>query len=401
MKNTPEILYLSYDGMTDPLGPSQVLPYLAGLSQRGFRITLISFEKKNIPESSREIIQNYCTTEKIHWIPLSYHKNPPVLSTILDLVNLNKEIKKLLKTTRFDLIHCRSYLTPLTIPKGIPWIFDMRGFYADERVDGKLWNLKNPLYRFIYSYFKKKESLFLRSADYVISLTHAAADLIKSTYGNKIKNLEVIPCCTDEDLFNPDLYDRNQIRKRLGWDHSTVYLYVGSLGTWYLVKEMIDFFAEARKMNSNAIFCIVTRDNADQYVKYAADTGLPKNSICVYSASRMEVPQYIAAADAGIFFIRPAYSKMASSPVKQGEMMAMGLPVLALSGTGDTDYIISTYHSGIKVSDTSSIAYKKALNDWNLTTFNPVEIRKGAIDYFSLHKGVDLYTKVYRRLLNL
>ena len=40
------ILYLSYDGMTDPLGQSQVLPYLAGLSKKGFRFHLISFENK-------------------------------------------------------------------------------------------------------------------------------------------------------------------------------------------------------------------------------------------------------------------------------------------------------------------------------------------------------------------
>jgi len=34
------VLYLSYDGMTDPLGGSQVLPYLVGLSKLGHRITL-------------------------------------------------------------------------------------------------------------------------------------------------------------------------------------------------------------------------------------------------------------------------------------------------------------------------------------------------------------------------
>ena len=41
------VLYLSYDGMSDPLGQSQVLPYLAGLTRRGHRITLVSFEKNS------------------------------------------------------------------------------------------------------------------------------------------------------------------------------------------------------------------------------------------------------------------------------------------------------------------------------------------------------------------
>ena len=35
-------LYISYDGMTDPLGRSQVLPYLEGLAKRGHEITLVS-----------------------------------------------------------------------------------------------------------------------------------------------------------------------------------------------------------------------------------------------------------------------------------------------------------------------------------------------------------------------
>ena len=38
-------LYLSYDGISDPLGQSQVLPYLKGLARLGHKIHLISFEK--------------------------------------------------------------------------------------------------------------------------------------------------------------------------------------------------------------------------------------------------------------------------------------------------------------------------------------------------------------------
>ena len=42
MKN---ILFISYDGMTDPLGQSQVIPYLQGLSKKGFQFYLLSCEK--------------------------------------------------------------------------------------------------------------------------------------------------------------------------------------------------------------------------------------------------------------------------------------------------------------------------------------------------------------------
>ena len=45
------VLYLSYDGALDPLGQSQVVPYVTGLASLGFRMCLVSFEK---PESLRD-----------------------------------------------------------------------------------------------------------------------------------------------------------------------------------------------------------------------------------------------------------------------------------------------------------------------------------------------------------
>ena len=41
-----KVLYITYDGLTDPLGASQVLPYLSGMADAGIKFTVISFEKK-------------------------------------------------------------------------------------------------------------------------------------------------------------------------------------------------------------------------------------------------------------------------------------------------------------------------------------------------------------------
>ena len=41
-----KVLYITYDGLTDPLGQSQVLPYLFWLSKKGYHFTVLSFEKK-------------------------------------------------------------------------------------------------------------------------------------------------------------------------------------------------------------------------------------------------------------------------------------------------------------------------------------------------------------------
>jgi hypothetical protein len=39
------VLYISYNGMLDPLGQSQVIPYLRELSTLGVRFTLLSYER--------------------------------------------------------------------------------------------------------------------------------------------------------------------------------------------------------------------------------------------------------------------------------------------------------------------------------------------------------------------
>lgn len=164
------VLYLSYDGLTDPLGQSQILPYVIGLSEKEYRFTIISFEKRGKFEKQKEEIQQLCRQHSIKWIPLCYHKSPPVLSTLFDVWKLWQVVKQEYKANRFRIIHCRSYITSLVGLRakkkwGVKFIFDMRGFWADERADGGLWNLKNPLYRTIYRYFKKKEKEFLTEAD--------------------------------------------------------------------------------------------------------------------------------------------------------------------------------------------------------------------------------------------
>lgn len=107
------VLYLSYDGMTDPLGQSQVLPYLVGLSKQGYQFTLISFEKEERVEKGRAVIEKICRENNIQWCPLLYTKTPPVLSTLKDIRSLKRKITSLQSQSRFDLVHCRSYITAL------------------------------------------------------------------------------------------------------------------------------------------------------------------------------------------------------------------------------------------------------------------------------------------------
>lgn len=396
------ILYISYDGMTDPLGQSQVLPYLVGLSAKGYKITLLSCEK-NENWHHRDLIQSICTKHHINWQPTKYTRKPPIFSTIKDVKNLKKAAASLHDKIAFDIVHCRSYIAAIVgqwMKKkyGLAFVFDMRGFWADERVDGGLWNLKKPVYKQVFQYFKKKEKQFLREADAIVSLTNAAKIEIDNWSVAHVP-ITVIPCCVDMDVFDPEALDANKInalRRKADIPNNKLVLgYVGSLGTWYLLGEMLEFFVHWLKSHPDTVLFFVTNEPKDTILKVASELRIDADKIRIIASSRSDMPYYISLMDIGMFFIKNAYSKIASSPVKQGELMAMGVPVICNSGVGDSDFIITKYKAGELVHSYDEQGFSQAINRLKSEMNHPENIRAGAADYFGLQAGVDAYAAIY------
>jgi len=324
------ILFVSYDGMTDSLGQSQVLPYIREISKKNYRYTLISFEKDARYKQHHKTIESICANSEIDWIPISYSGSIPIISTIWNVYRLKREVFKLHKRRPIDLFHSRSHVPSLAahslfLKKNVPFLFDMRGFWADERVDGKVWDLSNPIFKKVYTFFKRKEIEFLIDAGAVISLTENGKDEILSWQSKqttpralreKKLDISVIPCCVDTELFNPLTVSSEtkaalQISLEIQPDQF-VLGYVGSIGTWYMLPEMLDFFKILLVTKPNAIFLFVSNEG-DKVREQALQKGISENKIRVVSCLHSQVASYISLFTASIYFILPAYSKKASS----------------------------------------------------------------------------------------
>lgn len=390
------VLYLSYDGLTDPLGQSQILPYLKNLAP-GYAIHIISFEKRDRFAAEGARMAGVCSEIGIAWHPLRYHKFPPVLSTLFDLWRLRWDAGRLHRKHKFGIVHCRSYVTSLVglwfkKRHAVRFIFDMRGFWADERVEGDIWNLKNPVFRMIYSFFKKKEREFVSRADHVVALTEKARVEISSW--QLATKVTVIPCCADPDLFDPGHIKaeaRNNLRSELGLRaEDFVLLYLGSWGTWYQTNEMLQFFGMLRESVRGARLLLVTPDAPD-----LTDCEF-KDAVLIRSVPRKEVPLFISLASAGICFILPSFSKKASSATKLAEMLMMGLPVVSNEGWGDVDLYTKTLPGFIAVKDKAD--YPGAIEKL-LQSHSRDQIRAGASDAFSLDQGCQRYGVIYHALV--
>jgi glycosyltransferase involved in cell wall biosynthesis len=401
------ILYLSYDGMTDPLGQSQVLPYLIGLTKAGLNFHIISFEKPKRFELHREHIQKICDENGIIWHPNSYTQKSPLVTTIWDVYRMKKLTKKLHRKFNFYAIHCRSYISALvglSMKKkfGTKFIFDMRGFWADERIDGGLWDLKNPIFKTVYTFFKRKEIQYFKNADYTISLTQNGKEEIESwpIFKNEIPKIQIIPCCVDLDLFNPETIDevkKRDLKSKLKLNEKDYVIgYVGSIGTWYMLSEMLDYFKVLKTTNSHAKFLFVTGEKPENIFKSVFQKGLSEEDVIVTSCLHKDVPLNISIFDTSIFFIRPTYSKKASSPTKQGEIMAMGIPLVCNFGVGDTDGIVEKYKAGKVIKEFNDTNYLASIQ--SPSEIDTALMINGANEFYSLTKGVEKYLFVYKEI---
>jgi glycosyltransferase involved in cell wall biosynthesis len=402
--NEKKIVFLSYDGITDPLGQSQILPYLFGVSSNNnYKITIVSFEKSKNYLQNKDFILNKLEKNNIDWSPLKYTKFPPIFSTLWDIYKLRKAVNKL-KPKGVDLIHCRSYITTLVAlaakkTYNIPFIFDMRGFWADERVDGKIWSLDDFIYKKIYNYFKSKEKEFLQYSDYTISLTKTGEKEILAWNLPNQSKIKVIPCCTDENLFQKK--NIQNVRNELGFNRDDfVISYVGSIGSWYMLDEMLDFFKCLQVKKPNAKFFFITKDNPQLIIEKVKSKKIDISAIKIKPSSREMMPSYIGASNFSIFFILPVFSKKASSPTKMGEIMNLGIPIVCNSGVGDVDEIMGKSMPELLVKDFSNNEYDRVID---LITNNYKPNQKSIVEtshsYYSLEKGIDKYKEVYKEIL--
>lgn len=400
---TPSVLFLSHNGLTEPLGRRQVLPYLVGLCARGWRFTVVSFEKDATATPGEvSAVENAIGHSAIEWRPLRYHRRPPLLATAYDVLQGIQSGRRL--DDRPALIHARSTVPALMarqISRGIgnpcPWIFDLRGLIAEEYVDAGHWRRGGLRHRVTNAV----ERRLVEQAYGLVTLTHRIAGRLPPSGGcNAGRPATVIPCCVDLDVFRPSESRRQEVRHELGLGEDPVLVYSGSLGSWYRLAEIVDFFAEAAQAAPGLRLLLLT-PHKERAMSLTHDRGLASRVI-VRTLTPDAVPRYLSAADAGICFLGRHRSKEASSPTKYGEYLASGLPVITNGWIGDASRLAGET-CWLLVDDFTREAYGKTTARLAELLAQPESTRAAARALaqreFALETAVDRYDALYRRVL--
>jgi glycosyltransferase involved in cell wall biosynthesis len=362
------VLYISYNGMLDALGQSQVIPYLRELSKRGVRFTLLSFERaaaftgKGLQQ--KEELRLSLAADKIEWHCLRYHQTPSLPATIFDVLMGVRAARRIVREQKIDMVHARSHI-PATMALalkrrfGIKMIFDVRGLLADEYVDAGHWQQGSLPYRLT----KEAERRAFAAADGVVTLTESIWPLIKEWDGlrNRTPVHAVIPCCADLELFTFNQVDRDRRRAELGLQERFVIVYSGSIDGWYLTEQMADFFVHVLNQHRDAHLLWLTPTKHERVKSLMQERNISPADYTVVAVAPGDVPSYLSASDAGLAFIKPCLSKLASSPTKYAEYLGCGLPLIINSGIGDSDALITREGVGALLTDFDEENYASAV----------------------------------------
>ena len=361
------VLFISYNGMLDPLGQSQVIPYLRELAKMGVHFTLLSFERESAFGTEGldrcEDLKRQLAASHIEWHWLRYHQKPSLPATMYDVANGVRLAKRLVRRNRIELVHARSHI-PATIALalrrrfGTAMIFDLRGLMADEYVDAEHWRKDSLPYRIT----KSMERRALSAADGIVTLTERIWPIINQWDGLRNRRVahEVVPCCADLELFRFSDYDRARRRQELGVEDRFVLVYSGSIDGWYLTDNMAAFFVTLRKKNPRAHFLWLTTARHERLRALMHARGVSEDDYTVLSAASADVPSYLSASDAGLAFIKPCLSKLASSPTKYAEYLGCGLPLVINAGIGDSDALVTRERIGVLVRSLDEAEYDNA-----------------------------------------
>jgi hypothetical protein len=217
-----------------------------------------------------------------------------------------------------------------------PVLFDSDGLEIDERVEFSGMCSTGFAYRFL----RDAEAQMVRLAQTILVRTSAARAILMARGGPLVGSdaFFIVGNGRDDTVFHPfDEAARLKVRAelRIASDAPLV-LYVGSVGGGkYLVSEVGAYTRALRRTRSDTQLLILSGSpdmaRAELLGRFAELEGCST----IMRVEPADVPRFVAAADIGTAFIKPTFSMRSVSPVKTGEYLLCGVPVVGTAEVGD------------------------------------------------------------------
>ncbi len=402
-------LFISYDGLLDPLGASQILPYLRAISVQEDLTYVLSFEKPERYSQSGQSLREELSKTQIRWSPLLFTSSWGLAGKLWDFLCMVFVACRIAARGRPSVVHSRGHVpAPVALLVkllfGSKFLFDFRGLWVDERVDKGGWKLSNSWHFIQYKVCKRIEGFLLAYSDHVVVLTQAVVPEVLRLGVPAQNRITCIPCCADFSHFHlASRSTRRQARIELGLPETSLVLgYLGSVGGMYLTDRFLRLLelAIAKYQTVQALVLTIDRDKFYHLLHNKLPACL-HDRVHLRVANRDQVARWLPAMDLLVAFAKPSYARISMSPTKLAEVWATGIPVICNHGVGDVTTLVAELDAGIVIDandDKELCTVSDALAD--LLVKGGQRLRDAAIDRVSLDLAARSYCNVYNLLRN-
>ena len=194
------------------------------------------------------------------------------------------------------------------------------------------------------------------------------------------------------------------MRADLGWGGSVVAVYAGSAGApWHRVDLLMELMARVIETLPNVRLFVMTHPSTEGALELASRAGVPLERAEFLTVDVADVPSFLAGGDLGLMLVERHVSKEVCAPIKFGEYVASGLPVVAGGSMGDTEDWIGEERLGILIDpDRLEDSARRLVEFLGSDEFLSGAARERCLEFaareMDMRRSLDEYDAIYRSL---
>lgn len=344
-KPIKNILFITWDGPETQYLERLFLPIFAGLQERGYKFHVLQFGWGTQEKFKQRA--HACAELDIPYKSVKVFRLFRAVGSFLTAFLGQHAIQKAVAEWNIDTLMPRSLMPALavlcmskTARKKLNIIFDADGLAADERVDFAGVSSTGIIYRLLrdieMQMLYHADGVFTRTeASRNILIARAGAGLLPETCYRVSNGVDVTPFV---QAFNLHIQDQKT---------DFVLCYCGSIGPQYRLPEMLDIAVKLKQVIPQLRFKLFS-SALQEIQKQLEEKGLTGQDWIEYQTlPAAEVPTALASCDLALALREPKFSTQGVLPIKLGEYLLAGLPILGTPNVGNAPELAETgvFHS--------------------------------------------------------
>lgn len=333
------ILYISWEGSSTSYLESLFIPIFSGLQRLGWEFHILHFTWAGV--STRERLRHVCASHGIRYRSVRVVRKPRIPGILLTLVVGTFALFRAMRAWQIEILMPRSVVPGILVSLvgklfRRPIVYDSDGLGIDEKVDFE--GLSSG--GWLHATLRLIELKVLNESAVVLARTAAGSQVLRVRAGSGVDANKFF--VVSNGRFRKTGPASKIVDKNLNLGGRFTLCYVGSLGPQYLPDRMLAVASALRAEIPKFHFKVLTGNPGKAKYHLSKRGMLDANWIQLKTVRPGQIPDELQHCNLGIALRSEAFSTYAVSPLKIGDYLSAGIPVVGSSFSTITEDLVSS-----------------------------------------------------------